>query len=77
LHIEELYNLFSSPDIIRKIKERRMRWAGHVSCMGGERKLYKFWWGSLKAKDHSEDRGVDRRRRSKWMLGHWWLGVME
>jgi hypothetical protein len=34
LHNEELYNLYSSPSIIRMIKSRRMRWAGHVARMG-------------------------------------------
>jgi hypothetical protein len=42
LHNEELHNLYSSPDIIRQIKSRRMRWAGHVASMGEERKVYKF-----------------------------------
>jgi hypothetical protein len=32
LHDEELHNLFASPNIIRLIKPRRMRWAGHVAC---------------------------------------------
>jgi hypothetical protein len=45
LHNEELHNLHSSPDIIRHIKSRRMRWAGHVACMGEERKLYKVLVG--------------------------------
>jgi hypothetical protein len=36
LHSEELHNLYSSPIIIRQIKSRRMRWAGHVACMGEE-----------------------------------------
>jgi hypothetical protein len=34
LHNEELHNLYSSPDIIRQVKSRRMRWAGHVARMG-------------------------------------------
>jgi hypothetical protein len=34
LHNEEPHNLYSSPDIIRQIKSRRMRWAGHVARMG-------------------------------------------
>ena len=34
LHTEELYDFYSSPDIIRVIKWRRMRWAGHVASMG-------------------------------------------
>jgi hypothetical protein len=33
LHNEDLHNLFSSTDIIRQIKLRRMRWAGHVAHM--------------------------------------------
>jgi hypothetical protein len=34
LHNEELHNLYSSPSIIRTIKSRRMRWAGHLTRMG-------------------------------------------
>jgi hypothetical protein len=37
LHNEELHNLYSSPNIIRMIKSRRMRWAGHVARMGEKR----------------------------------------
>jgi hypothetical protein len=45
LHIEEPHNLYSSPNIIRLIKSRRMRWAGHVACKGEERKLYEVLVG--------------------------------
>jgi hypothetical protein len=38
LHNEELLDLYSSPSIIRIIKSRRMRWAGHVARMGGKEK---------------------------------------
>jgi hypothetical protein len=41
LHIEELHILYSSPNIIRQIKSRRMRWAEHVAHMGEERKVYR------------------------------------
>jgi hypothetical protein len=34
LHKDELHSLYSSPNIVRMIKSRRMRWAGHVACMG-------------------------------------------
>jgi len=34
---EELYNLYFSPDNIRVIKSRKMRWAGHVARMGARR----------------------------------------
>jgi hypothetical protein len=38
LHSENLHNLYSSPNIIRVIKQRRMRWAEHLACMGDSRK---------------------------------------
>jgi hypothetical protein len=40
LHNEELHGLYSSPSIVRVIKARRMRWAGHVVCMGEVRGAY-------------------------------------
>jgi hypothetical protein len=36
LYNDELHDLYSSPNIVRMIKSRRMRWAGHVARMGGE-----------------------------------------
>jgi hypothetical protein len=45
LHNEELHNLYSSPDIIRQDKSRRMRWAGHVARIGEEIKVYKVLVG--------------------------------
>jgi hypothetical protein len=45
LHNEELHNLYSSPDIIRQVKSRRMRWAVHVARMGGDSKVYKVLVG--------------------------------
>jgi hypothetical protein len=45
LHNVELHNLYSSPDIIRQVKSRRMRWAGHVARMGEETKVYKVLVG--------------------------------
>ncbi|KAJ4450566.1 hypothetical protein ANN_01993 [Periplaneta americana] len=40
LHNAELHALYSSPDIIRNLKSRRLRWAGHVACMGESRNEY-------------------------------------
>jgi hypothetical protein len=40
LHNEELHNLYSSPNIIRVIESRRIRWAGHVARMGDEECIY-------------------------------------
>jgi hypothetical protein len=42
LHSGELHILYSSPDIIRQIKSRRMRWAGHVARMGEGRNMYRI-----------------------------------
>jgi hypothetical protein len=41
LHNEEFHDLYSSPNIVRLIKSRRMRWAGHVARMGEERGVYR------------------------------------
>jgi hypothetical protein len=40
LHNKELYGLYSSPNIIRMIKSRRLRWAGHVARMGGRGEVH-------------------------------------
>jgi hypothetical protein len=50
LHNEELHNLYSSPDIIRQVKSRRMRWAGRVARMGEEKKVYKVLVGDPEGK---------------------------
>jgi hypothetical protein len=47
---EELHILYSSPNIIRQIKSRRMRWAGHVACMEEERNVYKVLMGKPEGK---------------------------
>jgi hypothetical protein len=46
LHNEELHNLYSSPDITRMIKSRRMRWAGNVARMGETRNAYRILVGN-------------------------------
>jgi hypothetical protein len=51
LHNEELHNLYSSPDIIRQIKSRRMMWAGHVARMGEDTKVYKVLVGKPRRKE--------------------------
>jgi hypothetical protein len=50
LHREELHNLYSSPDIIRQITSRRIRWAGHVVRMEVEKKVYKVLEGKPEGK---------------------------
>jgi hypothetical protein len=63
LHNEELHNLYSSADIIRQVKSRRMRWAGHVARMGEERKVFKVLVGKPEGK-----RPLGRPRR-RWEDG--------
>ena len=50
LHNEELNDLYCSPNIVRVIKWRRMRWAGHVACMGEERGVYRDLVGKPEAR---------------------------
>jgi len=59
LHNEELNDLYSSPNIVRVIKSRRMRWAGHVARMGEERGCIGSCWGNRRERDHWGDLGVD------------------
>ena len=51
LHNEELYAPYSSSNIIRVIKSRRLRWAGHVARMGERRGAYRVLVGKPKALD--------------------------
>jgi hypothetical protein len=60
LHNEELYGLYSSPSIVRVIKARRMRWAGHVACMGEVRGAHNILVG------RPEGRRPLGRTRHRW-----------
>ena len=59
LHNEELNDLYSSPNIVRVIKSRRMRWVGHVARMGEERGCIGSWWENRRKRDHWGDLGID------------------
>ena len=52
LHNEELNDFYPSPNIVRVIKSRRKRWAGHLARMGEERGCIGSWWGSRRERDH-------------------------
>jgi hypothetical protein len=60
LHNDELHSLYSSPNIVRVIKSRRMRWAGHVARMGEGRGVYRVLVGRPEGK-----RPLGRPRR-RW-----------
>jgi hypothetical protein len=52
LHNDELHNMYSSPKIIRIIKSRRMRWAGHIARLGRRPLHIGYWWESQKERDY-------------------------
>jgi hypothetical protein len=70
-----LHNLYSSPDIFRQIKSRRMSWAGHVARMGEGRNVYRVLVGKPEGKNHLEEQDVDGWMGSKWILGRLVGGV--
>ena len=84
LHNEELNDLYSSPNIFRVIKSRRVRWAGHVARMGERRGVYRVLVGKPEGKRPLVDPGLDvriilRRIFRKWYVGVWigssWLSI--
>jgi hypothetical protein len=50
LHNDELHNLYSSPNIVRVIESRRLKWAGHMADMGEGRGVYRILVGMPKGK---------------------------
>jgi hypothetical protein len=83
LHNEELRDLYSFPSIIRIIKSRRMRWAGHVARMGEKRNTYRLLVGKPQGKrplGRPRHRWVDNIRIDLGEVG-WgdvdWIGQVE
>jgi hypothetical protein len=83
LHNEELHNLYSLPDIIRMIKLRRMRWAGHVARMGKKRNPYTILVGKAEGKrplGRPRHRWVDNIKidlREKGWDGMGWINLAQ
>ena len=75
LHNEELNDLYCSPNIVRVIESRRMRWAGHVARMGRGEACTVFWWGNLRERDNLEDLSVDGIVILIWIFRQWDVGV--
>jgi hypothetical protein len=65
----ELHSLYSSPNIVRVIKSRRMRWTGHVARMGRGEVFTGFWLGGPKGRDNWEDLGAGGRITLRCTLG--------
>ena len=71
LHNEELNDLYSSPNIVRLIKSRRMRWAGHVARMEEGRGVHKVLVGKTEGKSHWGDQDLDGRVILRWIFRNW------
>jgi hypothetical protein len=69
LHNKELHNLYASPNIVRVIKSRRMRWAGYAAGMEGMRRRYTIKVGKLNGRGREGAPGVDRRIILQLIIG--------
>ena len=73
---EELNDLYSSPNIVRVIKSRRMRWAGHVARMDEERGVCRVLLrGNRRERDHWGDLDVDGWIILGWISRRWDVGL--
>jgi len=75
LHNEKLNDLYCSPNNVRVIKSRRMRWAGHVERMGEERGCIGSWWGNRRERDHWGGLGIDGCIILRWISRRWDVGI--
>jgi hypothetical protein len=80
LHSEELHNLYSSTNItiIRYVKSRQVRWAGHMARMGEEKKVYNVLVGKAEGKRSTGNQSLGWRMESELNLRRldWgaWIG---
>ena len=83
LHNEELSELYCSPNIVRVIKSRRMRWVGHVARMGEERGVYRVLVGKPEGRiplERPRHRWVDNIRTDLQEVGCGymdWIGLAQ
>jgi len=75
LHSEDLNDLYSSPNIVRVIKSRRMRWAGHVARMGERRGVYGVLVGKPEGKSPPGRPMQDGRIILRWIFRKWGYGL--
>ena len=77
LRNEEFKDLYCSPSIIRVIKSRRMRWAGHVARMGERRGVYRVLVGKLERKRRLGRPSVEGRIILRWLFRKWDVGGVD
>ena len=70
-----LNDLYSSLNIVRVIKSRRMRWAEHVERMGERRGPHRVLAGNPEGKKHLRNPGVDGRITLRWIFRNWDVAV--
>ena len=70
LNNEKLNDLYSSPNVFRVIKSRKMRFTGHVACEGREGVHSEFCCG-IREKDPFEGTGIDWRIILRWIFKKW------
>ena len=67
--MNEIRDIYSLHNIVRFVKWRRRRWAGHVACMGKGRGVHRVLVGNLRERGHWGDPDVDGRIILKWIFG--------
>jgi hypothetical protein len=83
LHNDELHSLYSSPNIVRVIKCRMMRWAGHVARMGEGRGVYRVLVGRSKGKRplgrprRGWEYNINLDLREIWIVGVNWIQLAQ
>ena len=75
LHNEELNDLYSSPNIVRVIKSRIMKWAAHVARMGEERGVYRVLVGKPEGRRRVDNIGMDLQEVGCGYMD--WIGLAQ
>ena len=74
-HNEELNDLYSSPNIVREMKSKRMRWVVMQHVWGRGEVYTGCWWRNRRERDHLGDTGLDGRIMLRWIFRNWDMGA--